>query len=119
MRIFRIEALHEPMNKDGAPTELEGPGGVVGYRDGAPTELFKSVQGSSACAKQNEAFHEPSLMVCGYQSLAKAAWSCRTPRRCRDGLRAALSDPSAGQSQHAFDEARNFFGTVGDVDGGY
>jgi hypothetical protein len=38
----RNEAVHEPSNKHAAPTELEkDPLCVGGYRDGAPTELFK------------------------------------------------------------------------------
>jgi hypothetical protein len=55
-----VETFHEPSNEHAAPTELEEePRGVGSYRHGAPTELCESVQGPNACAKQNEAFHEP------------------------------------------------------------
>jgi hypothetical protein len=55
----RNKPFHEPTNKDAAPTELEeGSRGVVGYEDGAPPELLKSVQGCNACAKRNKPFQE-------------------------------------------------------------
>jgi hypothetical protein len=54
--------LHEPLNKYAAPTELEErPRGVVGYKDDAPTELFKSIHGRNACAKREEALHYKPL----------------------------------------------------------
>jgi hypothetical protein len=37
-----------------------GPRDVGDYRHGAPTELFKPVQGPNRCAKRKEAFHKPS-----------------------------------------------------------
>jgi hypothetical protein len=37
----RNEALHEPWNKHGAPTELDEEQGVGGYRHGAPQQPAK------------------------------------------------------------------------------
>jgi hypothetical protein len=46
MRSSNGEVQKEPSNKHAAPMELdEKPGGVGGYRNGAPTELLEMVHG--------------------------------------------------------------------------
>jgi CheY-like chemotaxis protein len=60
----QVEALHEPAKEHAAPTELdEASAGVGSYRHGAPTELLETVHGHNACARGDEALHEPDVKI--------------------------------------------------------